>query len=72
MALFSEITFSNIKFEVEQYLKEKYNKANVLFSPVPWSNTISSRKSTTIIDSVLKKCTNQFDLSLPNLIMIGL
>jgi hypothetical protein len=33
MALFSEITFSNIKFEVEQYLKEKYNKANVLFSP---------------------------------------
>ena len=32
MALFSEITFSNVKFEIENFLKNEYNKANVLFS----------------------------------------
>jgi hypothetical protein len=48
------LTFSNIKFEVEQYLKEKYNKANVLFSPAsPYGQILSVVENfTTIIDSL--------------------
>jgi hypothetical protein len=68
MALFSEITFSNIKFEVEQYLKEKYNKANVLFSPAsPYGQILSvveNLQQSSIL--FLKNAINQFDLSLAN------
>jgi hypothetical protein len=68
MALFSEITFSNIKFEVEQYLKETYNKANVLFSPAsPYGQILSvveNLQQSSIL--FLKNAINQFDLSLPN------
>lgn len=68
MALFSEITFSNIKFEVEQYLKEQYNKANVLFSPAsPYGQILSvleNLQQSSIL--FLKNAINQFDLSQAN------
>lgn len=33
MSSFLSITYNNIKADVERYLKKKYNKANMLFSP---------------------------------------
>lgn len=68
MALFSEITFSNIKFEVEQYLKEQYNKASILFSPAsPYGQILSvleNLQQSSIL--FLKNAINQFDLSQAN------
>lgn len=68
MALFSEITFSNIKFEVEQYLKEQYNKANILFSSAsPYGQILSvleNLQQSSIL--FLKNAINQFDLSQAN------
>ena len=42
MLNFTAITFTNIKFEIENYLKSEYNKANILFSPAsPYGQILS-------------------------------
>jgi hypothetical protein len=68
MALFSEITFTNIKFEVERYLKETFNKANILFSPSsPYGQILSVLENMHQLSFLyLKNSISQFDLSQTN------
>lgn len=68
MALFSEITFTNIKFEVEKFLKDEYNKANVLFSAAsPYGQILTVVENLHQLSLLyLKNAIGQFDLSQAN------
>jgi hypothetical protein len=68
MALFSEITFSNVKFEIENFLKNEYNKANVLFSAAaPYGQILLVVENLHQLSLLyLKNAINTFDLSIAN------
>lgn len=68
MALFSEITFSNVKFEVENFLRNEYNKANVLFSTAsPYGQILLVVENLHQLSLLyLKNAINTFDLSVAN------
>jgi hypothetical protein len=65
---FSSITFSNIKSEIERYLRTEHNKANVLFSPAsPYGQILSVIENLHQLSILyLKNSISQFDLSNPN------
>lgn len=65
---FSSIAFSNIKDEIERYLKSEHNKANVLFSPAsPYGQILSVIENLHQLSILyLKNAIDQFDLSSPN------
>ena len=68
MALFSEITFSNVKFEIENFLKTEYNKANVLFSAAaPYGQILLVVENLHQLSLLyLKNAISTFDLSIAN------
>lgn len=69
MALkFVEITYQNIKFEIEKFLKTEHNKAGVLFSPAsPYGQILTVLQNLHQLSFLyLKNAINQFDLSDPN------
>ena len=42
MAIFSSITFTSLKREIESYLKSEHNKASILYSPAsPFGQILS-------------------------------
>ena len=42
MATFTEITFKNIKTQIDRFLQQEHNKAGVLFSPAsPYGQILS-------------------------------
>lgn len=61
---FVEITFSNIKSEIEYYLKKEHNKGNILFSPAsPYGQILSVMENLHQLSFLyLKNTINQFDL----------
>lgn len=61
---FVEITFSNIKSEIEYYLKKEHNKGNILFSPAsPYGQILSVMENLHQLSFLyLKNTVNQFDL----------
>lgn len=65
---FVEITFANIKSEVERFLKSEYKKANILFSPAsPFGQILFILENFHQLSFLyLKNSINQFDLSQPN------
>ncbi len=65
---FVEITFSNIKSEIERFLKSEYKKANILFSPAsPYGQILNILENLHQLSFLyLKNSINQFDLSQPN------
>lgn len=68
MPKFTGVSFNNIKFEVEKYLKEEYNKANILFSSAsPFGQllqVIENLHQQSIL--YLKNAINTFDLGQSN------
>lgn len=68
MLNFTAISFSNIKFEIEQYLKSEYNKANILFSPAsPYGQILSVIQNLHQLSFMyLKNTIDKLDLSLVN------
>ena len=68
MLNFTAISFSNIKFEIENYLKSEYNKANILFSPAsPYGQILSVVENLHQLSFMyLKNAIDKFDLSLVN------
>lgn len=65
---FTGIRFSKIKEEIETFLTEEYNKANLLFSAAsPYGQILSVLENLHQLSFLyLKNAINQFDLSLPN------
>lgn len=65
---FVEISFLNIKAEVERFLKTEHNKAAVLFSPAsPFGQILNVLENLQQLSLLyLKNSINQFDLSDPN------
>ena len=65
---FTEIVFSNIKAEIERYLKAEYNKAGLLFSNAsPYGQILSVLQNLHQLSFLyLKNTINQFDLGDPN------
>jgi hypothetical protein len=65
---FVEISFLNIKAEVERFLKTEHNKAGVLFSPAsPFGQILNVLENLQQLSLLyLKNSINQFDLSDPN------
>lgn len=65
---FVELSFSNIKTEVENYLKSEYKKANILFTPAsPYGQILSVLENLHQLSFVyLKNSISQHDLSEPN------
>lgn len=65
---FTAISFSNIKFEIEQYLKNEYNKANILFSAAsPYGQILSVIENLHQLSFMyLKNTIDKLDLSLVN------
>jgi hypothetical protein len=65
---FVEITFANIKNEIERFLRDEHNKAGVLYSPAsPYGqilNVLENLHQLSIL--YLKNSIKQFDLSDPN------
>jgi hypothetical protein len=61
---FNEITFTRLKSEVEQYLREQFNKANLLFSnSSPYGQILSVLENLQQLSLLyLKKSQNNFDL----------
>lgn len=61
---FVEITFSNIKSEIEYYLKKEHNKGNILFSSAsPYGQILSVMENLHQLSFLyLKNTINQFDL----------
>lgn len=61
---FNEITFSRLKSEVEQYLRDQFNKANLLFSnSSPYGQILSVLENLQQLSLLyLKKSQNNFDL----------
>lgn len=68
MLNFTSISFTNIKFEVERFLKTEYNKANVLFSVAsPYGQILSVLENLHQLSLLyLKNAINQFDLTQTN------
>lgn len=62
---FSSITFSNIKLEIENYLRKTYNKADQLFSPAsPYGHVIQVTEQLYELSMLyLKNTISQFDMS---------
>lgn len=65
---FVEITYQNIKFEIEKFLKIEHNKAGILFSPAsPYGQILTVLENLHQLSFLyLKNAINQFDLSNPN------
>jgi len=65
---FVEITYKNIKFEIEKFLKTEHNKAGILFSPAsPYGQILTVLENLHQLSFLyLKNAINQFDLSDPN------
>lgn len=65
MPNFSSITFTRLKNEVENYLKEEHNKANVLFSAAsPYGQILMVLENLHELSILyLKNTINQFDVS---------
>ena len=65
---FTQITFTNIKGEVERFLRREHNKADVTFSPAsPFGmilNVIEKMQQLSFL--YLKNAINGFDISQPN------
>jgi len=61
---FTEITFTNIKNEVSAYLRDRHNKAQILFSPAsPYGQILDVLENLHQLSFVyLKNSINQFDL----------
>ena len=68
MLNFTSITFTNIKFEIENYLKSEYNKANILFSPAsPYGQILSVIENLHQLSFMyLKNTIDKLDLSIVN------
>lgn len=68
MPKFTSITFNNIKFEIEKFLKEEYNKANVLFSSAsPYGQILQVVENLHQMSILyLKNAINTFDLGQAN------
>jgi hypothetical protein len=68
MANFTEILFSNIKNEVELYLKTEHSKANLLFSPAsPYGQILAILENFHQLSMLyLKNSLSQFDLGEAN------
>jgi len=68
MLNFTSITFTNIKFEIENYLKTEYNKANILFSPAsPYGQILSVIENLHQLSFMyLKNTIDKLDLSIVN------
>jgi hypothetical protein len=67
MLKFIEISFNNIKVEIERFLKTEYNKANILFSPSsPYGQILSVLENLHQLSFLyLKNSINQFDITDP-------
>lgn len=65
MASFSEVSFSKLKSEVEQYVKQQYNKAELLFTNASVYGQILSvlENLKQLSNLYLKKSINKLDLS---------
>jgi hypothetical protein len=65
---FIQITFNNIKAEVERYLREEHNKGNLLFSPAsPYGQILSVLENLHQLSFLyLKNSINQLDILDPN------
>lgn len=65
---FIQITFNNIKAEVERYLQEEHNKGNLLFSPAsPYGQILSVLENLHQLSFLyLKNSIYQFDITDPN------
>ena len=68
MPNFTSISFSNIKSEIERFLKSEYNKANILFSSAsPYGQILLVLENLHQLSLLyLKNAINQFDLSQVN------
>ena len=68
MPKFTSITFNNIKFEIEKFLKEEYNKASILFSTASPFGQILQVVENLHQQSILylKNAINTFDLGQAN------
>ena len=68
MATFTEITFQNIKNQIDRFLQVEHNKASILFSPAsPYGQILSVIQNLHQLSFLyLKNSINQFDLSDPN------
>lgn len=68
MANFIQISFQNIKSEVERFLKIEHNKSDVLYSEAsPYGQILSVLENLQQLSFLyLKNAINQFDLSNPN------
>jgi len=68
MATFTEITFTNIKTQIERFLQEEHNKASILFSSAsPYGQILNVIQNLHQLSFLyLKNSINQFDLSDPN------
>jgi hypothetical protein len=64
MANFIEITYSNIKADIERYLKREHNKGNILFSPAsPYGQILHVLQNLHQLSFLyLKNAITQFDL----------
>ena len=64
MANFIEITYTNIKYQIEVYLREQHNKGQILFSPAsPYGQILSVLENLHQMSFLyLKNAINQFDL----------
>ena len=68
MPNFTSISFSNIKSEIERFLKSEYNKANILFTTAsPYGQILLVLENLHQLSLLyLKNAINQFDLSQVN------
>lgn len=64
MANFIEVTFSNIKSDIEAFLKREHNKGTILYSPAsPYGQVLSVLENLHQLSFLyLKNAINQFDL----------
>jgi len=68
MSIFSSIAFTNLKREVETYLKTEHNKASILYSPAsPFGQILSVVENLHQLSILyLKNTIDQFDLGTAN------
>jgi hypothetical protein len=68
MANFSSISFTNLKIEIENYLRAEYNKASILYSvSSPYGQILSIVENLHQLSILyLKNTINQFDLGIAN------
>ena len=68
MSNFTSISFTNIKYETERFLKREYNKANILFTAAsPYGQILLVLENLHQLSLLyLKNAINQFDLSQVN------